>query len=69
MQNGYSLNHLLLNNQRTLWGENRIISMSDPKSEAASTMEVINLENPNSPGEIMPFVKIGNTFTVPFFKK
>jgi hypothetical protein len=67
MQSGYSLNYLVLNGQRNLYGDNRIVSMFDPKTELAEKMEVsipLNEEN-----EMIHFVKIGNAFTVPFFKK
>jgi hypothetical protein len=69
MNDGYSLNHLVLNQQRNLWGENRIIDIIDSKTDAAKEIEILNLDHVNFPGQIMPLVKIGNTFTVPFFKK
>lgn len=69
MQNNYCLSHLVLNKQREVWGENRILDIIDSKSEAASNVTVLNLENQEFPGQILPLVKIGNTFTVPFFRK
>jgi hypothetical protein len=68
MQNGYSLNLLVLNGQRNIWGENRFIEIQEPKSEMLSSSEM-QINNPTLTGEMMPFVKIGNTFTVPFFRK
>lgn len=64
MNKNFSPLHLYLNNQTQLL-EDKIVSIHDPKTLCLETIEY----TPFSDLQQKPIVKIGNIYTVPFFKK
>lgn len=64
MNKNFSPLHLYLNNQSSLL-EDKIVSIIDPKTISLETIEY----TPFLEHEQKPMIKIGNVYTVPFFKK